>query len=99
MYVCVTECIWNYRRDREKWSLGHGVRLKKHMKKNELKKFSGKKGKWWEVTFQLNNKNTSYLKECNEEEKGIGCPPELWVQESREEGEDIIFCCAEDQIK
>lgn len=47
----------------------------------------------------INNKNTSYLKECNEEEKGIGCPPELWVQESREEGEDIIFCCAEDQIK
>lgn len=47
----------------------------------------------------INNKNTSYLKECNEEEKGIGCPPELRVQESREEGEDIIFCCAEDQIK
>lgn len=97
MYVCVTECIWNYRRDREKWSLGHGVRLKKNEKK-WIKKVQWKERKVMRGDV-INNKNTSYLKECNEEEKGIGCPPELWVQESREEGEDIIFCCAEDQIK
>lgn len=39
--------------------------------------------------------STSYLQECNEEKEGIGCPPELWVEEPGKEGEDIIFGCAE----
>lgn len=42
---------------------------------------------------------TTYLQECNEEKESIGCPPELWVEEPGEECEDIIFGCAEDQIK
>lgn len=43
--------------------------------------------------------NTSYLQECDEQEEGVGRPPELRVKESREEGEDVIFGCAVDRIK
>jgi len=41
----------------------------------------------------------AYLQERNEEKEGICCPPELRVEESRKEGEDVIFGCAEDRIK
>lgn len=49
---------------------------------------------------QRNHRHTTtYLQECNEEKESIGCPPELRVEEPGEECEDIIFGCAEDQIK
>lgn len=38
----------------------------------------------------------SYLQECNEEKEGVGCPPELRVEESREKGENVIFGRAEE---
>lgn len=41
----------------------------------------------------------SYLQERDEEKEGIGCPPELRVEEAGKEGEDIIFGRAEDDIE
>lgn len=51
------------------------------------------------VRQQQQHRSTSYLQQCNEEKEGIGCPPELRVEEPGKEGEDIIFGCAEDRIK
>lgn len=48
---------------------------------------------------QKQSNTTSYLQQCNEEKEGVGCPPELWVEEPGKEGEDVIFGCAEDGIK
>lgn len=36
-------------------------------------------------------KQSRYLHQCDEEEEGVGCPPDLLVQESRQEREDPIF--------
>lgn len=41
----------------------------------------------------------SYLQECNEEKEGIGCPPELWVEEPGKEGDDVIFGGAEGHVR
>lgn len=41
----------------------------------------------------------SYLQERDEEKEGIGCPPELRVEEAGKEGEDIIFGRAEDDTE
>lgn len=38
----------------------------------------------------------TYLQQCNKEKECIGCPSELWVEEPGEEGEHIIFGCADD---
>lgn len=39
----------------------------------------------------------TYLKQCNKEKERIGCPSELRVEEPWEEGEHIIFGCADDR--
>lgn len=36
-------------------------------------------------------KQSRYLHQCDEEEEGVGRPPDLLVQESRQEREDPIF--------
>lgn len=51
------------------------------------------------ICHRNSNNTTSYLQECNEEKEGVGCPPELWVEEPGEEGEDIVFGCAENRIE
>lgn len=45
---------------------------------------------------QKHSNSTPYLQQCNEEKEGVGCPPELRVEEPGKEGEDIVFGCAED---
>ena len=33
-----------------------------------------------------------YLHECDEQEEGVGSPPDLLIQESGQKGEDTILC-------